>query len=377
MLTSSSPVVTGMTVRTVENRLAMTRSQGSGTVRRTVRRVVVSLETDAGVVGWGEAAPWTVFSGSVESAAAALHIHFRPLVIGRPAHAVRSILDDCRRALACSAEAQAALEMALFDILGKSLGVPVHRLLGGAVRTSIPLSFSLADPDLEADLRRVRDLTGEGIGIFKVKTGFLSHAEDMRRLEKIRATAPAKANIRIDYNQALSPIEAARCCRDMEQFSLGFIEQPVAAQHWDCMAELARNLATPLLADESVFTPEQALAAAGRRIADAFSVKLMKAGGLLPAQSIAAIAEAGGIACYAGTLWEGAIGLAAGAHFVAATPAVTLGCEFYMPRYVFDPTQCEATLDVADGRVQVPTGPGLGIDVDEDVLDSITTERLT
>lgn len=142
------------------------------------------------------------------------------------------------------------------------------------------------------------------------------------------------------------------------------------------MAELTRALATPILADESVFSPEDALAGVAGGIADGFSVKLMKAGGFAKACAIAAIAQAAGLPCYGGMLWEGAIALAAGTHLIAATENISLGCEFYMPRYVFLPEELEASLAIADGQVEVPTGPGLGIAIDDLAIDRLATARL-
>ncbi|MCK6451353.1 MAG: cycloisomerase [Alphaproteobacteria bacterium] len=369
-----SPIVTAMRVRVVENRMRMTRSQGSGSMSGKLRRVIVRIDTDGGIRGYGEAAPWTVFSGTVEAAAAALHVHLRPLVIGREIGRIAAIVEAADTALHGHPEAKAALEMALFDASGKALGVPIHALMGGAVCTTIPLSFSLANPDLDADLTLATDMAGSGINIFKVKTGFLDHRTDMHRLERIRAKLGDATDLRIDYNQALAPISALSRLRAMEQFDLTFIEQPIPARYPRAMAALTDALDTPILADESVFSPEDALAAAQCGLADGVSIKLMKSGGMLKARAIAAIATAAGMPCYGGTLWEGAIGLTAAAHLIAATPAFTLGCEFYMPRYVFLPEQAEAAMTIRDGQIVVPTGPGLGIAIDEDILDRITVE---
>ena len=103
----------------------------------------------------------------------------------------------------------------------------------------------------------------------------------------------------------------------------------------------------------------------------------MKAGGLVNAQAIATIAQQAGLPCYGGTLWEGAIALNAGAHLIAATENISLGCEFYMPRYVFAPEELDAPLDVRDGYVYPAEGPGLGIEVDEDVIARTAIETLS
>ncbi len=123
------------------------------------------------------------------------------------------------------------------------------------VRTVIPLSVSIANPDFDEDLDFTRARLAEGVRLFQVKTGFLSHAEDFARLERLSEILPADAQIRIDYNQGLEAYDALRKVRDMDAFRPGFIEQPVPRDRRDVMAMIADTIDTPLLADESVFTP--------------------------------------------------------------------------------------------------------------------------
>ena len=164
----------------------------------------------------GEAAPWTVFTGLPEASAAALDVHLRPLLVGADPFRIEALLAQADRMVVHCTEAKAAMEMALFDIVGKALGAPVCNLLGGRVRHEIPLSFSIANPDFAQDLEFARQLYAEGIRLFKVKTGFSEHAEDVRRLELLRETLPADIELRVDYNQAMAPWDAIRRLRDIE-----------------------------------------------------------------------------------------------------------------------------------------------------------------
>jgi len=367
---------TGMTLWVVENRIAMKRSQGIGSIDKTSRRVLIRIDTDAGVCGYGEAAPWAVFSGTVESAATGLAGYFWPQVKGAGIADIPKIIKACERAAVGHPEAKAAIEMALYDIVGKAAGLPIYQLLGGKARDRIPLSFSLANPDLAADLDLASAMYGEGVRIFKIKTGFMQHRNDLKRVETIRTSLADDVDLRIDYNQGLDAFGAVSKLRDMEAFRLTFIEQPVPADQWASMAELTRRVDTPILADESVFNPATAQSAVFERIASAFSVKIIKAGGLVAARAIATIAEQAGLPCYGGTLWEGAIALNAGAHLIAATGNISLGCEFYMPRYVFAPEELEAPLNLREGYVYPAEGPGLGIEIDEDVIARTAVETL-
>ena len=354
--------------------LRMKRRHGVGDIERSMPGVILKLTTEDGLVGWGEAAPWSVFSGTAEANAAALDVYLRPLVIGRSAHDVQIILDAADHAVVGHAEAKAALEMALDDIRGKALGVSVAQLHGGVVRRDIPLSVSVANPDFEEDLDFVRARLSEGVRLYKVKTGFLSHAEDMARMERLADIMPADAELRIDYNQGLEAWDALRKLRDMERFRPGFIEQPVPRERRDAMAMLAAALDTPILADESCFTPAEAVEMVRHRFADAVSIKLMKCGGVRRGKEIAAIAGAAGIPAYGGTMFEAGVALAAGIHLVASTPNISLGAEFYTANHVLGVDILTRPLDLTGGASHLPQGPGLGVEVDAAALKSVTLE---
>ncbi|MBL8587050.1 MAG: cycloisomerase, partial [Methylobacteriaceae bacterium] len=222
------------------------------------------------------------------------------------------------------------------------------------------------------DLDFVRARLSEGVRLFKVKTGFLSHAEDMMRMERLAAMMPADAELRIDYNQGLEAWDALRKLRDMERFRPGFIEQPVARERRDAMAMLAAALDAPILADESVFTPAEAVEMVRHRFADAVSIKLMKCGGVRRAREIAAIAGAAGVPAYGGTMFEAGVALAAGIHAVASTPNICLGAEFYTANHVLGVDILETPLDLTGGASHLPSGPGLGVAVDAAALKSVT-----
>jgi muconate cycloisomerase len=364
------------TIYRIATRIRMKRRHGIGDISDSVPGVILRLDTDAGLTGWGEAAPWSVFTGTAEGNAQALHRYFRPLLIGRNATEIESIMEACEEAVVYHTEAKAAIETALYDILGQALKVPVHVLLGGRYRDEIPLSFSIANPDLEADLVMARELYAQGLRIFKVKTGFASHDVDLKRLEKLRMTLPGDVDLRVDYNQGLEVWDAIPKLREIERFRPTFIEQPVPRDQIDAMAAITAAIDTPIMADESVFSPADALRVARARAADLFSIKIMKSGGFTRARKVSAIAEAAGIACYGGTMWEGGIALTAGSHLIAATPNISLGCEFYAAKYFLERDVLADPFPVKNGKVQIPTGPGLGIRINEDTLHALTVERL-
>jgi muconate cycloisomerase len=360
-----APIIGRMRVMLVESPIRMPRAQGVGAVKGSVKRVLLQLTTREGIVGWGEAAPWEVFTGTPEAAFAALNTYLRPLVVGADARRLRTLMASMDRVLVGHPESKVAVEMALLDILGQSTGLSVADLLGGRVRDAIPLSFSIADPDFAADMARMRAMVPAGHRVFKVKTGVKPHREDMAHLEAIRDAFGDTIDLRLDYNQALEPFRAMTVLRDVDRFRPTFIEQPVPRRHLDAMAGFAAALDTPVLADESCFDATDLLEVIRRQAADAISVKLMKCGGLLKAQAMMAIADTAGLPGYGGTLWEGGIALAAGTQLIAATPGISLGCEFYMPHHVLTEDVLEERIANHEGAVVVPDVPGLGIRISE------------
>jgi muconate cycloisomerase len=354
----------------IESPIKMARQQGVGHVKGTVKRVLVELTSSSGIVGWGEAAPWEVFTGTAEAAFAAIDVYLRPVVIGAPIDRIRLLTQKMKKTLVGHGEARLAIETAMFDILGKSSGLSVADLLGGRVRDTIPLSFSIADPDFEADMRRMKEMVPNGNAIFKVKTGVKSHRDDMKHLEAMRMAFGDTIDLRIDYNQALQPFNAISTLRDVDQFRPTFIEQPVPKDCLAAMASFASALDTPILADESCFDARDLMEIIRLQAADAISVKLMKAGGILDAQALMAVADTARMPGYGGTLWEGGVALAAGTQFIAATPGMSLGCEFYMPHHVLTEDVLEEKIRNVNGEVVVPDGPGLGIRVSEASLKS-------
>lgn len=369
----SSIKITTLKVYLIEIPVKAVHSHGSGDVS-AIRTVLLELNTDANITGWGEASPWPVFTGSAEANIAALHVHLRPLIIGANPFQVEALLSQADKTIVHCYEAKAALETALLDIVGKALNTPVYNLIGGQCRKEIPLSFSVANPKFAEDLETVQQLYQDGVRIFKMKTGFAEHQFDLMRLEKLREIYGNNVDIRVDYNQGMQPYEALPRLRDIENFQPTFIEQPVARDRLETMSELTRTLDTPILADESVFNARDAYLGAQQRIADLFSLKIMKSGGIRRALEVAAIARAAGIGIYGGCMFETGIAHTAGTHLMAAVPDLYLGCEFYMSTYYLQEDVLVEPFAVKDGRVIVPDGPGLGIEVDRSQVAKYSLE---
>ncbi|MEO0916018.1 MAG: enolase C-terminal domain-like protein [Pseudomonadota bacterium] len=360
--------------------VSSTRDHGVGRVAGSCEIIVLALTLEDGTTGWGEASPWVVFTGSPEASHAALARYIKPHVVGRMLSEHADIMADADRAVAHCTEAKAALDTALFDLTGQVLGVPVHALLSdrhvaqtepglAAHAMALPLSVSLANPEWAADVALLERLRSDGVRIVKLKTGFRDHPFDLMRLEALRQDFPEFA-VRVDYNQGLRNDEAEARVRDVASFVPDFIEQPVRAACFAQMAHLRTLTSVLLLADESVFGPVDMARACREGICDGVSIKIMKSGGLGTAQQVAALAQQAGLLAYGGDMFEAGIAHLAGAHMVAATPEITLGCEFYQAKYYLVEDILETPIEYSDGRIHVPAAPGLGRRPDRAKLES-------
>jgi muconate cycloisomerase len=362
-----SQTITGFDVWHLAVPVVSARDHGIGRVEGSCEIVVLRLTSESGDQGFGEASPWSVFTGTPEATFAALDRYLRPLVVGQKVSDRPAIMAKAQRAVAHCTEAKAALESALLDLAGQVTGLPVWTFLGGKCRDSIPLSCSIANPDFDADIALMERLRADGVGLIKLKTGFKDHAFDVMRLERIAQDFP-EFGVRVDYNQGLEIEEAIPRVLDVAQFQPDFIEQPVRFHHYDMMAQLRGMTDVPLLADESVFGPEDMVRAAREGICDGVSIKIMKSGGLVRGQSVARIAAANGLMAYGGDMFEAGLAHLAGTHMIAATPEITLGCEFYQASYFLTEDILETPFLVENGQVIVPDTPGLGARPDLDKM---------
>ncbi|KZL22562.1 enolase C-terminal domain-like protein [Pseudovibrio sp. Ad37] len=351
--------IVGMDVWHVQLPVNARRDHGIGSVEHAVDIVILRLTAEGGETGWGEASPWSVFTGSAEATFAALDRYIRPLVVGRTIGERATIMKDAQKAVAHCTEAKAALETALLDLQGRISDLPVWALLGGKCRDTIPLSCSIADPDFDRDLALMERLKEDGVRIIKLKTGFKGHEFDMMRMERLRMSYP-EFSIRVDYNQGLHHDSALACVRDIASFQPDFIEQPVAHNLRELMATIRNSIDVPLLADESIFGPEDMLTAINMGIADGVSVKIMKSGGLTRAQTVARMAATAGMSAYGGDMFESGLAHLAGTHMIAATPEITLACEFYQAKYFLVEDLMETPFETSGGDVIVPQTAGLG-----------------
>jgi muconate cycloisomerase len=346
------------------------RDHGIGTVASTIEIVVVRLVGESGEVGFGEASPWSVFTGTPEASFAALDRYFRPLVVGSALKDFESTMQLVQKIVVHCTEAKAALEAAWLDLAGKRLGKPVWSFLGDQHRNRIPLSCSLANPDFDQDKALATRLVDDGVRFVKIKTGFKNHGFDMMRLETLKNDYPS-LTVRVDYNQGLAVDDAIKQVPELDQLEPDFIEQPVASHEYDAMTKLRALTQRPLFADESVFGPEDMQRAISEKIADGVSIKIMKSGGMVRAKKVSEMAADAQWLAYGGDMFETGLAHLAGVHMIAASPAITLGCEFYQAKYYLCKDLLSHNFLIDNGDVVVPDAPGLGCDINMEYLSSV------
>jgi muconate cycloisomerase len=331
--------------------------------------LLVRVRTRDGVVGVGEGVvpggPW--WGGeSVETMQVVVDRYLGPLVVGADLTRLPALRERMDRLVAANPFAKCALETAMWDAWARALGLPLHVLLGGRCRDSLPVTWAIgaAEPDLVVEEALAKVESGQHASI-KLKMGALQPEVDTARVEKITSSLAPVTSVRVDLNGAWDELTATRLLPRLEQAGVDLVEQPTPAWDVDALARLCALLRIPVMADESLRSEHDALALAGRRAADVFSLKIGKSGGYLVTQRIAAVAQAAGIPCHGGTGIESSLGTLAGAHLLATLPAVTYGSELFGPLLMTDGLLTEP-LDYRDGALHLPDGPGLGVDLDED-----------
>jgi len=347
-----------------EHRLAMTTMS-----RQTL--VIVRLRCDDGIEGIGEA---TTIGGlsygdqSPESIKLTLDHYINPLIAGMDAASANAVLAKVDQSVQGNSLAKSALETALLDAQGKRLGVPVHALLGGAVRHSLPVLWTLASGDSARDIEEAGQLLeARRHKVFKLKIGKRSPREDIAHVAAIKNALGERADITVDLNQAWSEATAARFIPDLQAAGVMLVEQPIAKDNRRGLARLAQAFSIPIMADEAVSTPADMFDYACDGAADIVALKIAKSGGPLGVVRTSAVADAAGVGCYGGTLLEGTIGSIASAHAFAACRKMEWGTELFGPLLLKDDIVVERAA-VADFELAVPSGPGLGVAIDEDKL---------
>ena len=330
--------------------------------------VYIRIHTDEGFVGIGEAPHMAGYSSAGETqATVALQLRERliPAILGKDPMQIEARQLDLERAVPWNPRAKSAINMALYDLVGKVLNTPVYNLLGGLVRDTVPLSWSIPIVDVEPAVTESEAMIKRGFKIIKLKTGHEDPQKDIERFQAIRDAVGNDVRMRADANQAWDVPTAIKVIRACEGHNIESMEQPVQMWDIDGLAEVRRATNTYIMADESANSPRDVIRLADKRAVDLISIYINNPGGIINAKKMAIVAEPVGIGCYVGGALEGPIGARACLHFAGSTPNVSWGCEMG-GQFLLEEDLGMEPIHFEDGALHVPHGPGLGGELDPD-----------
>lgn len=332
--------------------------------------VIVRVHTDEGLVGLGEATISGLWSGETQAGTvAAIRDYIEPVIKGKDPRDITSIRRAMDFVIKLNPFTKSSVEMAMWDIAGKATGLPVYQLLGGKVRDSVRIKLVIWARDVAGSRMMAEQHLALGVTCLKVKTG-LDPRGDIERVRAVRDLAGPSVPMTIDSNCGWTIQQARQCLRELEEVNLLLAEQPIPPGDPAALAQIRRDTNIPIMADESVFTLQDAWLLSLHRAADIFSVYPGKHGGIGATAEIVAVAKAAGLRCTIGSNLELGIGTAAMLHVAAAFPEIdteTYPADTIGPFYHDHDLICQS-LALGPPHAMIPTGPGLGVELDEQQL---------
>ena len=320
----------------------------------------VKISTDEGIDGWGYTAP-PLFQGETrDTVHSVVQRHFVPYLLGQDPFDIEKIMGDLDRIILWNRWAKSAIEIALYDAVGKTLSVPVVKLLGGIVQDEIAVMRIVPIKEPKEAAQRCTELAQEGYKYFKIKIAG-DPDKDVLRIKEIRKAVGDDITLTVDANQSYDATTAIRTIRRMQEYNIVLVEQPVRYDDWNGLASVTRSVNCFVEADESAKTPSDVFQLVSAKAANSFCLKIGKMGGLGKVKKAAAICEAANTLCRMGIAPGSQLVGAANIHVAASLPKMGFAHEvgeFLQLRN--DPVE---GLKVEKGKIRVPAGPGLGVRV--------------
>ena len=330
--------------------------------------VIVQLWLSNGACGFGEAATIGGPSWNEESPESILHAinnYLAPAVTGKDGSRFEQLIKQMDAVCKGNRFAKSAVEMAAIDAVARTLNVPAYQLLGGKVRESLPLAWTLASGDSAKDIEEAeRMLEIRRHRIFKLKIGARAPEEDVAHVSRISRALNGRASMTVDINQAWDGNTARRYVPELIDAGVTLFEQPVAQWNEEALAQLTATLphTALVMADETVCSPQDAMRLARNKASHVFSLKIAKHGGLIRTRAVAAVAAAADIGWYGGTMLETSLGSAASAQVFSTLPGTHHNCELFGPQLLVDDI-VDKQMQLRDYELVLPDGPGFGVDV--------------
>ncbi|PCI04089.1 MAG: dipeptide epimerase [Hyphomicrobiales bacterium] len=344
---------------------------GSGQATETL---FIRLHTDDGLVGMGEASYMGTVVGETLSTGAAAAVEYARLLLDKNPLALKPLTKQMRSLLPNNPTTRSALDMALYDIVGQAVGMPIYALLGGE-RRPLTTDMTIGIDTPEAMTRTARDYVDRGFSAIKIKLG-TAYREDIERVSRIRAEVGDDIQLRVDANQGWDHVTALKVLRELSSLDIQYCEQPVPACDLEGITYLRQLSPVPIMADEAVFDQYDAFRLIKRESCDYINIKLAKSGGIDTAMSISSVAEAAGIKCMIGCMAESRLGLTASAHLASALDNIVFYDLDGAEMHIDDPIEGGLVYHHG-GEIELPTAPGLGATIDQTFLDQLEKISVT
>jgi len=338
----------------------------------TATPILVTMETDEGITGCGECDPWPLFTGdSAEVSALILEKHLAPMLLGADPTNINELHRRMDAIIRGQHLTKSAVDMAAYDIWGKASGMPVHQLLGGKRRDSMRCMWSIGGSTPEESAADVLEAKALGYDGCMIKIGGPDYKLDADRTRAVREAVGPDYPLIVDANQGWDIDTAIRYWKRIKDCDILFFEQPL--QSWDVegMAKVRRAIDIPLSADEGVMTLADARNLVKAEAVDVFSIKVTKNGGIQPAKALCEFAAAHGIQVFFNSMIEEGVTQAASLHIGATCSNIvtTIGHAYFSPnRLDGDICSYHTFIHPEKGCVEVPDGPGLGIELDPEAI---------
>lgn len=358
-----------------------------GGVEKGSASVVIKVHTDEGIVGiadTGGTSTW--YRGETQDSIMSLinNVLGPSILLGEDPFNIEKIVARMDQAARDNNQAKAVVDYALHDIVGKALGVPVYKLLGGLTTKKVPLGFVLpaGPPDevVSIGMQAVR----AGFGVLKLKVAYGQEEDDIENVKKLREAVGDKIQLFIDANGSWNYYQALMILKKLDKYDLAMVEQPVPWWDVDGMARLRQKIGIPVFADESAIELKHLLEIVQKNAADGFFIKIPKAGGLLKSQKWVSVAKAAGLPVVCGCMMGSGLEAAAYTHLLVSDEWMSkLVHENIGPLHIHDvfdtvskPIHDDIALNVPryeNGYLYPPEGPGLGITLNDAIIPKLST----
>lgn len=335
------------------------------TSMRTVENIedlVVIIETDSGEIGYGSAPSTPVITGDTHgSIIAAIETIIFPKLRGMEVENLNGIIDVIQYSMMNNTSAKAAVELAIYDLWGKLYNAPLYKLLGGGDNNTLTTDITISVDDIDKMVSDSIQAVDDGFTILKIKVG-TDIKLDIERIKAIHQAVDNDVSLRLDVNQGWSAKQTVYTANHLENIGvqLELIEQPVSADDIAGLKYIYDRIHTPIMADESAFSPKQVIELITSHSVDIINIKLMKTGGISNAIKIADIAKTYQVDCMIGCMLEGSIGVSAAAHLAVAKADAITKVDLDGPALgTFDPVSGGVSFNKS--IIQLSNSPGLGI----------------